>query len=197
MNKRVYTISEIAKLAGVTVRTIRYYISEGLLPPPAATGQSERYDESYLYRLELILRLKAEYLPLDKIRELLNALSDDVIRQEIEEAYSPEATPDSAQEYIRNILHPASPSSLNQRLSQKLESPRWEQPLNFTDQSVLLKCEMRIPTPAQRVSSSEERWLRYRICDDVELHVRESPRNSRIRARLPEILSELEQLCRE
>src|SRR5438045_3652795 len=33
------TIAELAARAGVTPRTIRYYVAEGLLPPPGGRGQ--------------------------------------------------------------------------------------------------------------------------------------------------------------
>jgi len=73
-------ISELAKRAGVSVRTIRFYISEGLLPPPQARGRYSLYDEEYLTRIELIKLLKNAYLPLKEIKRIVESLS----RQEIE-----------------------------------------------------------------------------------------------------------------
>jgi len=73
-------ISELAERAGVSVRTIRFYISEGLLPPPQARGRYSVYDEQYLTRIELIKRLKGAYLPLKEIRRMVESLS----REEIE-----------------------------------------------------------------------------------------------------------------
>ena len=57
-------ISDLAERAGVSVRTIRFYISEGLLPPPQAHGRYSVYDEEYLTRIELIKLLKNAFLPL-------------------------------------------------------------------------------------------------------------------------------------
>jgi hypothetical protein len=64
-------IGKLAKLSGVTVRTIRYYIEEGLLPPPPTRGKYGDFDESYLPRLQLILKLKEERLTIQAIRERL------------------------------------------------------------------------------------------------------------------------------
>jgi DNA-binding transcriptional MerR regulator len=69
-------IGELAKRAGVTARTIRYYASEGLLPPPTTRGRYAYYGPEHLRRLELIARLKADYLPLSAIRQRLETLSE-------------------------------------------------------------------------------------------------------------------------
>ena len=66
-------IAELAERAGVTQRTIRYYVSEGLLPPPAGQGQRRAYNEEHLQQLERIQHLKSAYLPLHEIRRRLSA----------------------------------------------------------------------------------------------------------------------------
>ena len=73
---RKLAISELADAAGVTIRTIRYYIKEGLLPPPQTQGRYALYDTTYLNRLELIRRWKDSYLPLKEIRVRIQPLSD-------------------------------------------------------------------------------------------------------------------------
>lgn len=64
-------IGELAARSGVTVRTIRYYIEEGLLPDPPLRGKYGEFDESYLQRIQLIRRLKEERLVLPAIRQRL------------------------------------------------------------------------------------------------------------------------------
>ena len=76
MNKKQWTIGELADAAEVTVRTIRYYVKEGLLPPPETQGRYALYDEAYFNRLELIRRWKESYLPLREIRARIQPLSD-------------------------------------------------------------------------------------------------------------------------
>ena len=66
-----YKVSELAQKAGVTKRTIHYYISKGLLMPPDGNGVNSSYDDSHLERILLIKKLQADYMPLNKIREYI------------------------------------------------------------------------------------------------------------------------------
>ena len=76
MEEEKFLIHELAEKAGVTVRTIRYYTNEGLLPQPEASGKYAYYSAAHLNRLELIRRMKDAYLPLREIRQTLVRLSD-------------------------------------------------------------------------------------------------------------------------
>ncbi len=67
-------IGELAERSGVTVRTIRYYVEEGLLPPPPRRGKYGDFDESYVQRLQLIHQLKEERLPLPDIQHRLEEM---------------------------------------------------------------------------------------------------------------------------
>jgi len=66
-----YKVSELADKAGVTKRTIHYYISKGLLLPPEGNGVNSLYNDGHLERILLIKKLQAEYMPLNKIREYI------------------------------------------------------------------------------------------------------------------------------
>ena len=66
-----YKVSELADKAGVTKRTIHYYISKGLLLPPEGSGVNSLYTDEHLERILLIKKLQAEYMPLNKIREYI------------------------------------------------------------------------------------------------------------------------------
>lgn len=70
-----YTMDDLEKESGVTARTIRYYISEGLLPPAYGRGPTAVYDADHLLRLRYIAQLKATRLPLSEIKDRLNTLS--------------------------------------------------------------------------------------------------------------------------
>jgi DNA-binding transcriptional MerR regulator len=74
------TLGELTSAADVSVRTVRYYIAEGLLPPPERSGPGSAYTQGHLDRLRLIQRLKEAYLPLKEIRRRLSGLSDKEVR---------------------------------------------------------------------------------------------------------------------
>jgi DNA-binding transcriptional MerR regulator len=74
------TLGELTAAADVSVRTVRYYIAEGLLPPPEGSGPGSSYTQGHLDRLRLIQRFKDAYLPRKEIRRRLSGLSDDEVR---------------------------------------------------------------------------------------------------------------------
>ena len=76
------TVKEVSRLAGVSIRTLRYYDELGLLKPTAVTEAGYRlYSDKDLERLQEILFFKEMELPLEKIKQLLEDLSID--RQEM------------------------------------------------------------------------------------------------------------------
>ena len=71
-----HSLADLARLADVTPRTVRYYVAQGLLPSPDAAGPATRYGEGHLARLRLIRRLQRDHLPLSEIRGRLEQLDD-------------------------------------------------------------------------------------------------------------------------
>ena len=72
MVKEYLKIGEVARLLGVSNKTIRYYQQIGLLAEPARSESGYRlYSATDLLRLQRIKRLRALGLPLEHIRELL------------------------------------------------------------------------------------------------------------------------------
>src|SRR5262245_11099464 len=69
------SIEELAARVDVPVRTVRYYIAEGLLPGPGARGRAAAYGEEHLLRLRLIRRLVEQRVPLAEIRQRLGSLA--------------------------------------------------------------------------------------------------------------------------
>jgi DNA-binding transcriptional MerR regulator len=70
-------IGEVAKSAGCTVKTVRFYEAKGLLPPPARSPAGYRlYGEGHLRCLRLIQRAKLLGLSLAKIRTLVLHLGE-------------------------------------------------------------------------------------------------------------------------
>ncbi len=76
-----YTVSQLAKLAGVSVRTLHHYDEVGLLRPSRVGANGYRYyDEPAVLRLQQILLYKELELSLDEIRDLLDRPDFDVLR---------------------------------------------------------------------------------------------------------------------
>jgi DNA-binding transcriptional MerR regulator len=112
-----YGIAELAEAADVSVRTVRYYIAEGLLPPPVTAGARSYYTREHLARLQLIGRLKDAYLPLREIRRHLAALNDETI---IELAEETEAAADADPSKIEVGPIDIDFSGLNEMISSKI-----------------------------------------------------------------------------
>lgn len=68
-----YTTGEIAKLCGVTVRTVQYYDTRGILIPSELTEGGRRlYSEDDVKRMKIICFLRELGLPIDSISQLLS-----------------------------------------------------------------------------------------------------------------------------
>jgi DNA-binding transcriptional MerR regulator len=164
-----YGLTELADLAGVTPRTVRYYLSQGLLPAVGQRGPGSKYDPGHLARLRLIRRLQGEHLPLAEIRRRLDELDDGEI-SELAGSDSPPPPPGSALDYLRSVLvgqataprsgavAPASsfaPNVLAERLGDSYGST---------------------PAMASTVPSTQpierSQWERVVLAPDVELHIR-------------------------
>ena len=68
-----YTTGESAKLCGVTVRTVQYYDTRGILvPAELSEGGRRLYSEDDLKRMKIICFLRDLGLPIDSISQLLS-----------------------------------------------------------------------------------------------------------------------------
>ncbi|NUR98481.1 MAG: MerR family transcriptional regulator [Kribbellaceae bacterium] len=73
------TVSEVARLAGVSVRTLRHYDAIGLLPPGRIAANGYRYyGRPELLRLQRILLLRELGVPLPSIARILDDQVDEV-----------------------------------------------------------------------------------------------------------------------
>ena len=83
--KGLYKISDVARQTGVSTGTIKFYMREGLLPPPTVkTGRNMAYyDRSFVDRIRTIKELQSKrFLPLDVIRAILDH-DEDVVAREV------------------------------------------------------------------------------------------------------------------
>ncbi|HZS77775.1 MAG TPA: MerR family transcriptional regulator [Ktedonobacteraceae bacterium] len=68
----MYNIDELAHRSGIPSRTIRFYNTQGLLPPPHMRGRVAYYDDEHLAVLSTIKELKEkQHLPLETIKQML------------------------------------------------------------------------------------------------------------------------------
>jgi DNA-binding transcriptional MerR regulator len=179
-----YSLQDLVDLGGVTPRTIRYYIVQGLLPSPGKAGPGTTYTDGHLNRLRLIKRLQREHLPLAEIRTRLAALDDATVAALVE-APSIEPPANSAIDYIRGVLGGVSspdgmlwnPAVAASSASSPTAPPASPPHANAVDlrvpayrlaESNRPYAEPSAPTPAP----DRSQWDRILLAPDVELHVR-------------------------
>jgi len=75
------SIETLASLAGVTARTIRFYIAEGVLERPVGEKRGAHYLQRHLDQLLLIRRWSEAGLSLERIRELAQGAPEDPPRR--------------------------------------------------------------------------------------------------------------------
>lgn len=66
-----WKLDELAQRAGVSPRTVRYYVQRGLIPAPEFRGPDTAYTDDHLTRLRAIRALQERHLPLDAIEAAL------------------------------------------------------------------------------------------------------------------------------
>jgi MerR family transcriptional regulator, copper efflux regulator len=180
-----YSINDVSKKANVTIRTIRFYINEGLLPAPQTHGRYAVYTDEYLDRLELIRRLKNSFLPLKEIRATMTSLSWSEVQASLADLRKRDEDRDQASGGQVNGLpaHEAgeSHSSALDYISGLLSSTPVSRPL--PPQPAPKSAPGLPPVPP---APQPERWLRVTLADGVELHAREPLR--------PEDQKKIEQL---
>jgi Ca-activated chloride channel family protein len=168
-----YSIEELAELVDLPIRTIRYYISEGLLPGPGARGKAAVYGEEHLLRLRLIRLLSRQYVPLVEMRNRLLPLSLDEIRALLteEEAHVTrleQAAPSPREGYVATLLRKAR--------TERQEPP--SPPLPYAPapgQAGRKKVAEAPPAPLASTPMpvpAAGQWQRWELAPGVELHVR-------------------------
>ncbi len=106
-----YTIADLARLTSLNVRTIRYYLAQGLIPASGESGPGAHYGQGHLDRLRLTKRLQQQHLPLAEIRQRLAALEDSEVAGLLGTTPKPDAPATSALDYVRNVLGSAAGSA--------------------------------------------------------------------------------------
>lgn len=168
-NDRSLTIEELAEQAQTSVRTVRYYITENLLPGPGSRGKGAAYTEEHLQRLRLIRRLTERRAPLAEIREVMARVTDDEVRALLAEEDARTQTLDATQAvspraYIAALLDQArGPQTPPRKPPRPAYTPH--------------AASFRLPTPTTPTTpgstTQASAWRRVELAPGVELHIEE------------------------
>jgi len=185
-SSKKYSLSDLKSLASVSPRTVRYYIAEGLLPPPVVAGARSYYTQGHLDRLRLIGHLKSNYLPLREIRKRMAGMDDAEVSQAVAELGEAIATDghaiydrDTAANYLARVMEDARPAPLYLRTAREPEPGVFaiDQPaasladVDFDEGMAMLPI-LGSPVAGPGVDPGTT-WRRISLGDDVELLVRE------------------------
>lgn len=77
------SLEELTLRVGITVRTVRFYTSKGLLPPPVRRGRSGYYTAGHVARLELVQELQAHGFTLAAIERYVDGIPEDATPDDI------------------------------------------------------------------------------------------------------------------
>ena len=188
------TLEDLATHIGLPLRTLRYYIQEGILQGPDTRGKYASYSQQHLDRLELIQRLKRLRLPLQEIRQLLENMSpeevstvrqyQDILKLQVEqpvrlnrsEFRSPQPG-SSALDYIHSLERGR--ENLIALTSVPDSSP------SVPPQSVpMTKTKQKFEYQA---SAGQENWTRIILREGIELNVR-TPMGADEKARIARLI---------
>ena len=182
--KKEYTLEDLSTISGFSLRTLRYYIQEGILQGPDTRGKNASYSQRHLDRIELVQRLKKLHLPLREINHIVENMNPEEISQIRE--YQ-----DILNTKIKRPEFPdVSELSFNQNRSSALEyiqdlENKWEntKAIRETPQSPPSSEK----TPAENASytatgkhktipntGTSEEWTRFIIHDGLEINFRQS-----------------------
>ncbi len=69
-NKQSWTLLELAEEAGISARTIRFYISRGLVDGPEVAGRGATYGRGHLEQIRTVLARQSQGLTLAEMARL-------------------------------------------------------------------------------------------------------------------------------
>ena len=187
------TLEDLVNISGLPIRTVRFYIQEGLLPGPDSRGKNARYTEGHLERLEWIQRLKEHHRPLREIRILLNNMTPREIKALLDGQ-------EKMQEYLSNfnvkgedaIDHlPVGNSALDYIRSVEGKEGKTQE---ATDPTVNLNLSASASVSPSSIDIRES-WQRIVIGDGIELNLK-LPIRSEDKARIDELIAFTRRLFR-
>ncbi|MCP4004936.1 MAG: MerR family transcriptional regulator [bacterium] len=137
-----YRVDEIARAAGVSVDTVRFYQARGLLPAPERRGRIAIYGEDHLERLRRIRQLNKQGFTLEAVRRVIDRpeaeTADAGLREALQGALA-EAEGDRS--YTRSQL--AASSGVPEMLLEVLDRAGLLEPAPSEDESLYTDSDLR------------------------------------------------------
>jgi len=166
------TLKELCNAASVTERTVRYYIQQGILPPPEGAGPSSHYNREHLSRLALVRRLKAALLPLSEIKQLMSGVPSSQLEEVAHEFYD-ELTRTNPIAADMNLLRPVSRAANVEAVEETKKA--------LSDLEIFVPPEAELPPEETGVTGVSEnlavatlgKWQRLTLVAGLELHYEE------------------------
>jgi len=196
MTNTELTLDDLAAKSQMPIRTLRYYIQEGLLPGPDTRGKFASYSRQHLERIQMIKRLKDKYLPLQQIKQLLDNMSEEDIHQMLQ--YQDQSDP-KLEQYKANIIQSDNSSKGNSSVLDYIRSLEQDhglvQSVNEPRPTVLRSPTKDYyfseePAPSQAPPSPRvrrESWRKIIFLDGVELHF-SAAREKEFKAELQQLI---------
>ncbi|HEX8921797.1 MAG TPA: MerR family transcriptional regulator [Pyrinomonadaceae bacterium] len=161
-------------------RTIRYYLTEGLLSPAEdKQGTASVFSHRHLLQLLVVKKLQSEHLPIRKIRDLVAGRTE----RELERLLGIEGNAAAKNEALSYL----------EKLLMKPNAPPSPQPQALQQAPSIEALASAAPTapPSSQVSAGGGTWTRVEIEPGLELHIHdryEPPREARGLRRLTQSL---------
>jgi len=130
MLEDTYTISDLERKTGLNRRTIHFYTKEKLIPPPYGAGGGARYGEEHVVRLRLIQELQKSHLRLSGIREALDSMSLDEMKEVLAKARTSPPEPwskETLEQWLQGESPPQAPVPIT-----TAPSPSGPMPANYS-----------------------------------------------------------------
>lgn len=159
-------------------RTVRYYLSEGLIPEADdKQGLKSVFGFRHLLAILVIKQLQSEHLPIRKIREIIGDMSESELERLLGPEFGISEKKNDAKSYLEGLLTTREPS----RKFADMNPPRSPRSM---------------PMPSGRPQSRVRQtgWQRIELFPGLEINIRDDFRFTGDRAILESIVDELRRL---
>ncbi len=179
MTTQQYSLQRLSELTELTARTIRSYISQGLLDGPDQLGRYAKYTDAHLKRLESIMYMTKKGKSFQEIGELLLALGHDAIlsMRDNDEVIAEKQNPETASrttsdilDYIRDWKDAAAGARTEQPA--KSQAGTKVEPTGLDRLLDELQKSLGSSFPEAKTKTRAQEWTQVDVTPDIRLSVR-------------------------